>query len=69
MHWIAAGKGKYDLVVKPLYGPKDADGKKGATKVYAYHMPKDPSQPWERTLISHMIEDSHNFHPIDWDRW
>lgn len=68
MHWIAAGKGKYDLVVKPLYGPKDADGKKGATKVYAYHMPKDPLQPWKRTLISHMIEDSHNFHPIDWDR-
>ena len=22
MHWIAAGKGKFDLVVKPLYGPR-----------------------------------------------
>jgi hypothetical protein len=67
MHWVKSGKGKFDLVVKPLYGPRGRDGKKGGTKVYAYHMPKDPSQPWKRTLISDFIEDSHNFHPIDWD--
>jgi len=67
MHWVAAGKGKFDLVVKPLYGPRGADGKKGGSKVWAYHIPKDPTKPWERTLISDFVEDSHNFHLVDWD--
>ena len=67
MHWIKSGKGVFDLIVKPLYGPRGNDGKKGGTKVYAYHVPKNRSQPWSRTLISNFIEDSHNFHLIDWD--
>jgi len=67
MHWVAAGKGEFDLVVKPLYGPRGADGKKGGSKVWAYHIPKDPAKAWKRTLISDFVEDSHNFHLIDWD--
>jgi len=67
MHWVAAGKGKFDLVVKPLYGPRGADGKKGGSKMWAYHIPKDPTKPWKRTLISDFVEDSHNFHLVDWD--
>ena len=68
MHWLRSGKGKFDLVVKPLYGPRGSDGKKGGSKVWAYHMPKDPTKKWERTLVSNFMKDSHNFHPIDWDR-
>ena len=68
MHWIKSGKGKYELVVKPLYGPKGDDGRKQGSKVWSYHPPKDPSKEWKRTLISNFIRDSHNFHPIDWDR-
>lgn len=68
MHWIQSGKGKFDLVVKPLYGPKGADGRRGGAKVWAYHMPKDPTKKWSRTLVSNFMKDSHNFHPIDWDR-
>ena len=68
MHWIQSGKGKFDLVVKPLYGPKGADGRRGGAEVWAYHMPKDPTKKWSRTLVSNFMKDSHNFHPIDWDR-
>ena len=33
MHWIKSGKGKFELVVKPLYGPKRDDGRKQVSKV------------------------------------
>ena len=68
MHWLKTGKGKFDLVVKPLHGRANVGGKGTGMKVFAYHMPKNPNDEWKRTLISDFMHDSHNFHPIDWDR-
>ncbi len=31
-------------------------------------MPKNPADEWKRTLVSNFMHDSHNFHPIDWNR-
>lgn len=68
MHWIRSGKGSYDLIVKPLYGRNNVRGEGEGMKVYAYHMPKDPTKEWKMTLVSDFLHDSHNFHLIDWDR-
>jgi hypothetical protein len=68
MHWIKSGKGKFDLIVKPLHGRGNAGGKGKGINVYAYRMPKNLADEWKRTLISNFMHDSHNFHPINWDR-
>lgn len=68
MHWVKSGKGKFDLIVKPLHGRGNKGGKGDGMKVYAYRMPDDPSADWKRTLVSDFMHDSHNFHPINWDR-
>jgi len=68
MHWVKSGKGIFDLIVKPLHGRGNKGGKGDGMKVYAYRMPDDPSADWKRTLVSDFMHDSHNFHPINWDR-
>jgi hypothetical protein len=67
MHWIKSGKGKFDLIVKPLHGRGNSGGKGKGINVYAYRMPKNPADEWKRTLVSNFMHDSHNFHPIDWN--
>ena len=67
MHWLRNASGKFDLVVKPLYGRGNRGGKGAGMKVMAYHQPKDGKGEWETTLVSNFLHDSHNFHPINWD--
>lgn len=67
MHWVKARGGRYDLIVKPLYGRGNRGGKGMGMKVFAYRMPKDPAGEWKLSLVSDFIHDSHNFHQVNWD--
>ena len=67
MHWLKNAAGKFDLIVKPLYGRANRGGKGEGMKVLAYHMPKDPGGKWTTSVVSDFMHDSHNFHPINWD--
>ncbi len=68
MHWLRNSDGMFDLVVKPLYGRNNRGGKGEGIKVYSYHMPKDFKGKWSISLVSDFLHDSHNFHPINWDK-
>jgi len=67
MHWLKNADGKFDLIVKPLYGRGNKGGRGAGMKVLAYHMPKNSKDEWGTTVVSDFLHDSHNFHPINWD--
>ncbi len=69
MHWDKNPAGKYDLVVKPLYGRGNKGGRGDPLKILAYTMPKNPEKgKWKTSLVSEFLHNSHNFHPVNWDK-
>ncbi len=69
MHWVKNPAGKYDLVVKPLYGRGNKGGRGDPLKILAYAMPKNPEKgKWKTSLVSEFLHNSHNFHPVNWDK-
>jgi len=69
MHWVKNPAGKYDLIVKPLHGKgNDSENRGDALKVLAYKMPKNPAEEWKTSLVCQFLHNSHNFHPINWDK-
>lgn len=61
MHWAKTTTDNYQLVVLPLHGRGNSDGEGEGAKVFAYQMPKDPTQPWELSLIDQTMHLTHNF--------
>jgi hypothetical protein len=63
MHWVRTGKGKSDfqLVVVPLHGLGNKDGKGNGVRVVAYEKPENPHDPWTTHLISDTMHMTHNF--------
>lgn len=61
MKWVRNRSGRYDLVVVPLHGrgnDKNAEGV--GVQVLAYHMPEDPRQAWNTTLVQGTMHKTHN---------
>jgi hypothetical protein len=68
MHWVLNPKGKYDLVVKPLYGKgNDKENNGDPLKILSYEMPDNPADEWKTSLVCAFLHNSHNFHVINWD--
>ncbi|MBL62908.1 MAG: hypothetical protein CMI30_05805 [Opitutae bacterium] len=69
MHWVKNPAGKFDLVVKPLYGRGNKGGRGDPLKMHAYHLPKNlEKDEWKTSLVSEFLHNSHNFHPVNWDK-
>ncbi|MBG31345.1 MAG: hypothetical protein CMI31_15315 [Opitutae bacterium] len=69
MHWIKNPAGKFDLVVKPLFGKGNKGGRGDPLKMLAYTVPKNPAKgKWETSLVSNFLHNSHNFEPVNWDK-
>lgn len=60
MRWVQAGTKKFQLVVLPLHGRGNKDGKGKGVKVFAYEMPNDPRSPWKLQLIDSTMHLTHN---------
>ena len=69
MHWVRNPVGKYDLVVKPLHGRGNRGNAGAGLKVLAYAMPAAPlKDEWKTSLVCDFLHNSHNFHPVNWDK-
>lgn len=60
MQWVQTQPGNYQLVVLPLHGRGNKDGKGAGVKLIAYQMPKDPRDTWDTILIDQSMHLTHN---------
>jgi len=63
MQWVRTGKGKTDfqLVVVPLHGLGNKDGKGNGVRILAYKKPENPHDAWTTTLVDDTMHMTHNF--------
>jgi len=68
MQWVHAGPGKTDfqLVVVPLHGLGNKDGKGNGVRIMAYERPENPHDEWKTHVISDTMHMTHNF-DLRWD--
>jgi hypothetical protein len=60
MKWVRNRAGRYDLVVVPLHGRGNKNAEGAGVRVLAYHMPDDPRQTWNTTLVHDAFHATHN---------
>jgi hypothetical protein len=69
MRWVKVANRKYQLVVLPLHGRGNKDGKGKGVRAFAYEMPKDPRSPWKLRLVDSTMHLTHNMELVpDGDR-
>lgn len=60
MKWVRNRAGKYDLIVVPLHGRGNKNAEGAGVRTLAYHMPADPRQEWNTSLVHDSFHASHN---------
>jgi hypothetical protein len=61
MRWVRNAAGRYDLIVVPLHGRGNVQGKGETVRVLAYHMPAEPMrQTWNTSLVCDWMHQTHN---------
>ena len=66
MRWLKNPSGKYDLLVVPLHGKGNKDGKGNGVRILLYRPPADPRSPWATELVDDTLHMTHNFQPVQW---
>ncbi|HEX5170425.1 MAG TPA: VCBS repeat-containing protein [Cyclobacteriaceae bacterium] len=64
MKWVKASNNQYHLIVVPLHGRGNKNGEGRGVKIFAYQMPKDPTQPWTLSLIDSSMHLTHNLEVV-----
>lgn len=67
MGWIKAADGKHQLVVVPLHGRGNTNGRGIGARILAYDVPADPHGTWSTHLIDASMHVTHNFDLVHWD--
>ena len=67
MAWIKAADGKFQLVVVPLHGRGNKNGKGVGARVLTYDLPADPHKLWSTRPIDDSMHVTHNFDVVHWD--
>jgi hypothetical protein len=65
MKWVQVGRKQYQLVVVPLHGRGNRDGKGAGVRVLAYPVPKNPQGPWSYQLVDSSLHMTHNAEVIE----
>lgn len=60
MRWAKAEDGKHHLIVLPLHGVGNIDGKGRGSRVLAYEKPDDPTQEWRHWVVDASMHLTHN---------
>lgn len=67
MRWVKLEEDEYVLVVAPLHGRGNQEGKGAGVKLLAYERPDDPRQEWATSVIEDTLHVTHNLDPVQWD--
>ncbi len=65
MQWAKRGDGKSQLIVVPLHGLGNKDGKGVGVRILAYDVPNDPHGEWKTHLIDDSMHMTHNLEVFD----
>lgn len=60
MRWAKVDKNSYQLIVVPLHGLGNKDGKGKGVRIWGYEFPKNPRDVWKRYLIDSTMHLTHN---------
>ena len=61
MRWAKVGADSYQLVVVPLHGLGNKDGKGRGVRIWGYAFPKNPKGIWKQHLVDSTLHLTHNF--------
>lgn len=61
MGWVQTGPQAYQLIVLPLHGRGNRDGKGEGVRVMAYTPPAREDESWKYAIIDRLLHMSHNF--------
>lgn len=67
MAWVRDWQDGYRLVVLPLHGRGNKDGKGDGVKMLSYKMPENPTDAWATILLDDSLHATHNLDPVFWD--
>lgn len=66
MRWAKAGDGAYQLIVVPLHGRDNVDGRGKGVKVLAYEMvDNDPHGRWRHRVVDESMHRTHNLDVLE----
>jgi hypothetical protein len=60
MRWAQVAPGRFQLIVVPLHGRGNKDGRGHGVKIFSYEKPSDPKFPWKMQLIDSSMHLTHN---------
>jgi hypothetical protein len=61
MRWVRVAPERFQLVVVPLHGKGNKDGKGAGVRVLGYEKPADPKAEWKTYLVDESLHITHNF--------
>jgi len=65
MKWVQVGRKQYQLLVIPLHGRGNRDGKGAGVRILAYSVPKNPQGPWSYQIVDSTLHMTHNVEVIE----
>ncbi len=65
MKWVQVGRKQYQLLVIPLHGRGNRDGKGAGVRILAYSVPKNPQGPWNYQVVDSTLHMTHNAEVIE----
>src|SRR4051812_2835764 len=51
MRWVKDAAGKFNLVVAPLHGKGNSNGKGAGVRILSYQRPSNPKDPWQTDVL------------------
>jgi hypothetical protein len=65
MRWVRTAEGRYSLVVVPLHGRGNVEGRGAGVRVLAFAFPDDPRGEWDTVLLDSTLNMTHNFEVVE----
>jgi hypothetical protein len=65
MKWVQVSRRQYQLLVVPLHGRGNQNGRGAGVNILAYSVPKNPQGPWSYQLVDSSLHMTHNAEVIE----